>query len=101
MKPTKFLFLSVSFFFFSGAIALAQDESTPPPQQPEPAEESFWDKIYIGGNFGLEFGTRTIINVSPQIGYRLTDKFVPGIGLTYIYYNYRYPGSSSRYETSI
>ena len=97
-KRSLFIFLSLISVFVSG-IAAAQ-EQTPPPQLPE-QKENFWDKIYIGGNFGLQFGTTTVINVSPQVGYRVTDKFVPGIGVTYIYYNFKDPYSNSRYETNI
>lgn len=81
-----------------GTVKAQQQERIPPP----PAQDdNFWDKIYIGGNFGLQFGTTTVVNLSPQVGYRVTDKFVPGIGITYIYYNYRNPYTNSRYETSI
>ncbi|CAN5365627.1 hypothetical protein BH11BAC1_BH11BAC1_25860 [soil metagenome] len=100
MKPRKYLFLVVVLFTLTCKFTSAQDQPVPP-QQPPPEEKGFWDKIYIGGNLGLQFGTTTVINVSPQIGYHVTDKFVPGIGLTYIYYNFRDPYSNSRYETNI
>jgi len=75
----------------------------PSQQQPPPPKEdkNFWDKVYIGGNFGLQFGSVTVIDVAPQIGYRVTEKFVPGIGITYIYYNYRDPYYHTRTETNI
>ena len=47
---------------------------------------NIFNKIAIGGNTGLNFGTVTYINLSPMVGYRLTDRFMPGIGLTYMYY---------------
>ena len=93
--------------FFSGTVAAqnptqdsAQAQEPPPPPQRE-SKKSLWEKIYIGGNFGLQFGTTTVVNVSPQIGYRVTERFIPGIGVTYIYYNYRNPYTNSRYESSI
>jgi hypothetical protein len=71
------------------------------PIQPPPTnDDSFWDKIYIGGNFGLQFGTTTVVNLSPQVGYRVTEKFVPGIGITYIYYSYKIP-NYKRVESNI
>ena len=30
-------------------------------------------KLFVGGNLGLAFGTYTIINVSPLVGYHFTD----------------------------
>ncbi|MBI4947048.1 MAG: hypothetical protein HY840_11685 [Bacteroidetes bacterium] len=44
-----------------------------------------WDKVYGGGGLGLQFGTFTLINIAPDIGYKLTDKFSAGIGIRYIY----------------
>jgi len=37
----------------------------------------------VGGIIGFQFGTITYIEVSPIAGYRLTNSFMPGIGLTY------------------
>lgn len=44
------------------------------------------DRIYVGGGLGLQFGAITNIEVSPIIGYRFTNTFSAGIGLTYIYF---------------
>lgn len=49
----------------------------------------FTDKIFFGGSLGLQFGTVTMIDVSPVVGYRITEKFETGIGLTYKYYKYK------------
>ena len=56
---------------------------------------SLWDKITVGGNFGLQFGTVTYIDISPMIGYRFTDRFTAGPGFTYRYLKVRgFEGSS-------
>jgi hypothetical protein len=61
--------------------------------------QSVWDRMFFGGNLGLQFGDLTYIDVSPLVGYKITEQFHAGIGATYIYYKYNdYYGS---YETSI
>lgn len=45
-------------------------------------------KFYIGGNLGLQFGTVTLIDVSPSISYRFIPQFAIGLGGTYKYYRY-------------
>lgn len=66
----------------------------------QPRGESVKERTTFGGNVGFSFGETTVINISPRIGYYVTDEFVPGIALTYQYYkkdNYtdtRYGGSA-------
>ena len=43
-------------------------------------------RLLLDGEFGMWFGNETYINVSPKIGYWITDRFAPGLGITYIYY---------------
>jgi len=62
-------------------------------------ETSFWENVFIGGSLGMQFGDLTFVDVSPLIGYHLTDQLAVGIGGTYIYYRYRdYYGE---YKTNI
>ena len=68
--------------------AFAQDE-----EPDEKKEKGFQkEKLFVGGNFGLTFGNYTLINVSPQIGYRFTDFFAAGVGL-----NFQYVGIKEKY----
>jgi len=53
-------------------------------QAQEYDQDSRW---LIGGGIGAQFGTITLVEVSPTIAYRVTDRFIPGIGLTYQYYS--------------
>jgi hypothetical protein len=48
---------------------------------------TFKDRLYFGGGLGLQFGQVTLIDVSPLIAYKLTNRLHPGIGLSYSYYN--------------
>lgn len=49
----------------------------------------FADKLVFGGGLGLQFGNLTLIDLSPVVGYRLTERLETGIGLTYKYYKYK------------
>ncbi len=52
------------------------------------------DKLFYGGNLGLQFGTVTRIDISPMLGFKVTEKFTPGLGFIYQYMNDRnYPDS--------
>jgi hypothetical protein len=46
-------------------------------------EATFRDKLFFGGNFGLQIGTVTNIELSPIVGYNLTPRLAPGVGLRY------------------
>ena len=65
--------------------AFAQDE-----EPDEKKEKGFQkEKLFVGGNFGLTFGNYTLINVSPQIGYRFTDFFAAGVGINLQYVSWK------------
>ena len=56
-----------------------------------PKSKSDWTKkIYLGGYFGLSFGSYTNIELSPIVGYNFTKDFSMGIGVIYSYYSYNY-----------
>lgn len=53
------------------------------------------DRLVLGGNGGLSFGNQTTyIELSPLVGYRLTEDLMTGLGASYIYYSYRFLGQS-------
>ena len=56
-----------------------------------------WDRVTIGGGLGLSFGTITVIEVAPNIGYYLTENIIAGIGGRYSYYK----DNVYNYSTSI
>ncbi|KQS32861.1 hypothetical protein [Dyadobacter sp. Leaf189] len=57
----------------------------------------FKDRLRAGGGFGLSLGTFTNINLSPMVGYELTEKLVAGVGVTYMFFKQRYFDSYSYY----
>lgn len=54
-------------------------------QDEESASDAGSSKFFAGGNFGLAFGRYTMINLSPQVGYRFNRFLASGIGLNLIY----------------
>ena len=70
----KFVLLVV--MFLSSHFAFAQDEE----------DEGFQkDRFFAGGNFGLAFGGYTLVNISPQVGYRFNRYLAAGLGLNFVY----------------
>ncbi|MBN2612331.1 MAG: hypothetical protein JXB00_12290 [Bacteroidales bacterium] len=53
-------------------------------QETEPMK--FRDRIYFGGDFSLQFGTMTFIELSPIIGYYITPRLSSGVGVIYQFY---------------
>ena len=75
-------------FFLSGAIvtptASGQRSSEPK------SKKSFGQRIFFGGGLGFSLGTySSMIDVSPIIGYAVTNEWMVGVGFTYKYYRYR------------
>lgn len=73
MKKTFVLILCA---LFASTVLWAQQE-----ESEEPKRGFQKDKLFLGGNFGLTFGDYTLINVSPQLGYRFTDFVAAGVGI--------------------
>jgi len=46
-----------------------------------------WDRVTVGGGLGATFGDITYFEISPTVGYYLTDNILAGIGGTYIYFS--------------
>jgi len=57
-------------------------------------------RLFFGGNFGLSFGTYTFINVTPQVGYQLSNYFAVGTGINFIYSSTKYyQGTPAEYKS--
>ena len=88
--------LGLLFFGACAVTGFAQTDS--PETYPEERSASdFLQRVTVGGNFNLQFGTLTFIDVSPTFGYRFTDRFTAGPGITYRYLKYRGYEASSTY----
>ncbi len=51
--------------------------------------ELFKKTFFTGGNLGMQFGTVTMVDVSPQFGYYVLENISLGVGFTYQYINDR------------
>ncbi|MBK6267244.1 hypothetical protein JKA74_19540 [Marivirga sp. S37H4] len=81
-----FLFLS-AISFSSHAQKYVDEEST------------FFERLYIGGNFGLQIGTNiTQIEVSPAVGYMINQKASAGVGVIYQYFSANIQTQNRVYE---
>ncbi len=81
------------------AIRLPAQEAAPAGNEKrDKPRTSFADRLFFGGNLGLNFGTLTYINVSPIIGYRITERLGAGLGPTYAYFK-DYRDRNYKYET--
>ncbi len=58
-------------------------------EQPENNKGFQKERLFAGGNFGLTFGDYTLINISPQVGYRFSQRFAAGVGLNAQYVSYK------------
>jgi hypothetical protein len=104
----QIIFLIIAMFFIGGfqsysaqiPDSLEQEESVLPPTSKSkqaddvrysapPKSKSNWgSKIYLGGYFGMTFGSYTNIELSPIVGYNFTKDFSMGFGIIYSYYSY-------------
>jgi hypothetical protein len=82
--------MKLKLLTFSTIICLAFQMNAMAQEDPEPKKGFDKDKLFFGGNFGLSFGDYTLINVSPQIGYRFNKWFAAGAGPNFIYSSIRY-----------
>lgn len=82
--------IAVALLFISVTV-VAQDEET------EEKKGFDKDRLFIGGNFGLSFGNYTLINVSPQVGYRFNRFVAAGAGINFIYSSQKFYYTNNDY----
>jgi hypothetical protein len=73
--------LIIVCFLLSTFFVHAQQDSTDTSDKPPLSE-----RVFFGGDLGLVFGTNTLIDISPLVGYQLTPSLSIGGGPIYQYY---------------
>ncbi len=53
---------------------------------------SLSDHLVYGGNLGLSLGNFTNVGIAPLVGYKVTNRFIPGISASYDYVKIHYTG---------
>jgi hypothetical protein len=90
-KVLKYLFLWGCIYFGNICLSNAQkyvDE-----------DSKFTDRLYFGGNFGLQLGTNlTQIEISPAVGYMINNKASAGVGVIYQYFRAQIQTQNRLYE---
>jgi len=52
-------------------------------------ERSFKERLTLGGSGALQLGTNTLLGAAPQIGYRVNQDLVVGVGGTYYFQRFK------------
>ena len=87
MKPISALLIALLF----STVAFCQDEEE---KSAEPQNGFKKQNLFFGGNLSLQFGSYTLINVSPQVGWHLNRYVDAGVGV-----NLQYVSQKSFYIT--
>jgi hypothetical protein len=102
--PIRIFLLALCLFFNSFSELIAQrtepDFYSTQEEKPKREKQPLKERVVLGGNLGLAFGTNTFLQVAPQVGYRLTPNFMAGVGGGYTYYKYGNFGAESLYSIS-
>ncbi len=105
MRYLKLVFAFFLFLFLFqkevSAQVFGRDSVNNNRQSSNTSQSSWRDKVRFGGNFGVQFGSITFINVSPLVMYQTSDRAQIGVGITYQYVRFNYSNLQSSTGSSI
>lgn len=78
---------ALAAFLLFGTLAVHAQEK--PVEQEQPKTGFNRENLFYGGSFGLSFGDYTLVNISPQVGYRFNRYFAAGGGVNFLYSSYK------------
>jgi hypothetical protein len=61
-------------------------------KETQKTRSTFRENLFIGGNFGFQFGSVTFVDISPLVGYRVFKDLSLGLGITYQYLDWETRG---------
>jgi hypothetical protein len=89
IRQTRIL-LSISLLLFASISTISAQKANadqfPYDQTAKEGTPPFKERLFFGGNFGLQFGTITDILISPVVGYWLLPRVAVAVGPSYRYY---------------
>ena len=87
MRTKYFIFIfALLFSFFESFHSQQNDENDFNSTKNQLSNQSFSERLYGGGNISFNiFNGWILLDASPFVGYRLTQKYSAGIGAKYIY----------------
>ncbi|MEA5140374.1 hypothetical protein [Arcicella rigui] len=98
------LFLSIATYagtFAQTPVVIKQDSTVQDLDEEEEVDVRdlpFRERIRFGGGIGgLQFGSPTVIAVSPMAGYQVTNDLTVGLAVDYQYYKYRNSAAQNQY----
>lgn len=86
MRSLYFLFCLLSF-----TLVFSQEDSTRKYSPKNRKHEAPKNRFFTGGGLGLQFGNPTLIDISPIVGYKITEKLSVGVSPSYKYYKVSHP----------
>ena len=98
-----YLYIGITFLtlLFVSKITFGQDYNQNYGENTKP-KKTFASHLFFGGGLGLQFGSITLIEISPLVGYKITPKFSIGVSPTYKYYHYNdYYGQGLDLKTNV
>jgi hypothetical protein len=90
IKIVKLLIICILLLSTGNISSQVKRDSTKNREKPRSGK---LDNFVFGGFIGLQVGTITLVDISPNVGYYITPKVLTGIGLTYEYYSQKWFGT--------
>jgi hypothetical protein len=90
-QPQMMSFIKLCLFsicLLTASLAVGQTDSTKASRRAEKEDRppsAFWERTRFGGNFALQLGFNTFIDVSPTLTHIVSDKLQVGGGVTFMY----------------
>lgn len=105
MKIRLFLIaLFWGFTIFNSFSQDGEDEKYARAIENKDKKANILERLHFGGGAGAQFGSRTYIQIAPQVSYDLSNRFTAGMGLNFTYYRYNLDliyGHGGIYQSSI